>query len=213
MNSKAVVERRELEIRLHGYWHAGSGLGSATGADAQVTRTAGGLPFLPGRTLKGILREAVELGARYEWIRTTSQDLVAWFGTPLVRGEPLGEAIDQLEEARYASDSGCLRVGSARLGRGERAAQWERWARCAAHAPQRDLLFHELASTALDAGGVAKSTSLRLIEVAVPVHLHAEIEGPPAALDAIAAALPLIRAVGAHRTRGLGRATLRMGEP
>ncbi len=215
MTARPDTQQRSLEIRLHAYWHAGSGLGSATGVDAQVTRTPGGLPHLPGRSLKGILREAVEQAAELGWVKASSGDLVRWFGTPLVRRADSTdrEPIDQLEEARFTSDAGSLSVGSARLGKGEDARGWEQWASWPGHAPERDLLFSELASTALDDSGVALDKSLRLIEVAVPVTLHAELEGPPPALDAIATALPLVRSIGAHSTRGLGRATLRMGEP
>ncbi len=214
MSQASTIQKKTLELQLHSYWHAGSGLGSATGVDAQVSRTPGGLPYLPGRSLKGILREAVEQAAALGWADASDADIASWFGTGLLAssGAGGGEPIDQLEEARFTSRPGSLRIGSARIGRGDEAGRWERWAAWPGHHVDRDLLFSELASTALNDEGTARPATLRLIEVAAPLSLHATIAGPPDALAAIAVALPLVRSIGAHRTRGLGRVTLRMGE-
>lgn len=214
--------RTVLKITLHGYWHAGSGRGEGPGADASVVRDGAGLPYLPGRTLKGLLREAVRRAMRLGRVPGGAPELRRWFGTELIdddRGQvDSDDRIRVLEEARFRTDEGALRVSSATIGRGEAAARWRRWAeQAAANGPvaaevRRRVghLFAELASTKIDdASGVASDRSLRVIEVAVPMDLYATIEGPDEDPwpHALREALVLLRALGSHRRRGLGWCT------
>ncbi len=48
------------QIQFFSYWHVGSGLSGGAYADLLVNKTKENLPFIPGRTLKGLLREAGE---------------------------------------------------------------------------------------------------------------------------------------------------------
>lgn len=185
-----------LRFELLGWWHAGTGRGDGARADAVVRRSHGGLPFLPGRTAKGLLRDAC--GTLRDLGRVRQDELVAWFGSEL-----LSRTKDAEEEARYTSVPGALRFSSATLG-----AEWEAWGASRGDTEDhRRLLFGTLASTAVDEEGVARDATLRTIEVAVPVALIATVEGPddPRWIAGVRESLPLIRAVGAHRTRGLGR--------
>lgn len=50
----------KYQIQFHSYWHCGSGLAAGAGVDALVVKDADGLPFVPGKTIKGLLREAME---------------------------------------------------------------------------------------------------------------------------------------------------------
>lgn len=43
------------------FWHLSSGTGSGFALDTTVVRDTYGLPYLPGKTIKGLLREQVEL--------------------------------------------------------------------------------------------------------------------------------------------------------
>ena len=45
-------------IKFRSFWHAGSGVATGMEKDSQVIRNADGLPFLPGRTLKGLLKDS-----------------------------------------------------------------------------------------------------------------------------------------------------------
>ena len=47
------------KIEFFSYWHCGSGQTAGADVDELVVRDVSGLPFVPGRTLKGLLREAV----------------------------------------------------------------------------------------------------------------------------------------------------------
>ncbi|MEJ2682664.1 MAG: RAMP superfamily CRISPR-associated protein [Gammaproteobacteria bacterium] len=48
-----------LKITFLDYWHAGGSHGQGFHTQATVARDHDGLPYLPGRTLKGLLRDAV----------------------------------------------------------------------------------------------------------------------------------------------------------
>jgi hypothetical protein len=79
-------------------------------------------------------------------------------------------------------------------------------------------LYRSHFSTSIDhASGTAEEQTLRGIELAVPLTLYAAVLPVAGARhtdlqdswpDLVRQALPLIQAVGAHRSRGLGRATM-----
>ena len=48
----------KYEIEFFSNWHCGSGLAAGADVDALVIKDQEGLPYIPGRTLKGLLREA-----------------------------------------------------------------------------------------------------------------------------------------------------------
>lgn len=200
-----------LEIDVHTFWHAGTGRGDGTGADAVLVRTPGGLPYLPGTTLRGLLREACALAEQVGAL--PSGRAVAWFGTDIPRGDA-GAGDDALEEARFRTVPGLLRVGEARLGDdAAAAARWEAWA--AANPAVVAHLSVPLSSTRVDREGVAADHTLRSLEVAAPLRLRAAVTTLDGASDGewaremATAVLPLLRDLGAHRNRGLGRATFR----
>ena len=55
-----VGSKITLELDLSSYWHIGSGKGADAVADAVVLKDEAGLPVVPGRTLKGLLRDCME---------------------------------------------------------------------------------------------------------------------------------------------------------
>lgn len=181
-----------LELELLDYWHAGSSRGRGVEYDAEVLRTAAGLPYLPGRSLRGLLREGL-LQAEESGLPEVAPGLVAaWFGD---EGEP-----------------GRLYVSNATLG-----AEMERWAATTDDTAAKAALFCPLASTAIDPdSGTAQDKSLRTVEVAVPVTLHAAVRlsaGPEdraTAIAALAAGLRFVRGLGKTRRRGLGRVEIRL---
>lgn len=204
------MENRILTLQISSYWHPGTGRGDGAVADASVHVGTDHLPFLPGRTVKGLLRDAVEcaIQAGFEGL-----DPVALFGSPLPRATT-DDRVRTLEEARFTTDSGCLRFGSARPGRGPtEQATWSEWA--GAHPEQAAVLVERIASTKVDDLGRAEDHTLRTIEVVVPMTLHAAIEGPPGTrwdlLDE--AVQTFLTGLGSHRTRGLGRVHARLEQP
>ena len=189
------MNSRTLTIDILETWSAGSGKGEGSFLDAVPALDADGLPYLPGRTLKGLLREAVlrleQLGACAAGAASTL------FGTR------------EIGQDRYATVPGLLRVNSARLPAAVRAYLQQ-------HPELKAGLFHDVFQTAInDATGVAKSRSLRSARLAVPVQLQADITVIPTVAappnfskeqwDILEAALALFDGVGNGRTRGLGR--------
>ena len=59
-------KRRWLKLTFESDWHIGTGAGIPGSVDRQVLRDGDGLPYVPGKTLTGILRDAAEwvAGAR-----------------------------------------------------------------------------------------------------------------------------------------------------
>lgn len=209
-----------LILDIQSFWHAGTGRGSGTDLDAVVHRTAAGLPFLPGRTVSGLLRDVVQqahrLGAYPDsQLASFRGSPATWcFGTGLERVAS-EDRVQALEEARFLTEPGNLLIDSARLGddrTGQRSL--EAWAQ--SNKARLEHLFRPFASTRLNEQGVAEDNTLRAIEVTVPVKLCAFVRGPDAGPDwraILREALPLLRSLGSHRHRGLGRvkATLELG--
>lgn len=178
---------RILTIELSTYWHIGTGGGEGAQLDAVMHRDKDGLPELPGKALKGLLRDAVRHWEQVGGYPTAIEVATTLFG----------------EEGN--DGGGLLRVDTARLDDADRLALKN-------DPSLRQMLFHQLASTEMDgATGTAESASLRTMEVAVPLTLRASIEPlreGPTDLDWAAQlqeALPCLRSLGKVRNRGLGR--------
>ncbi|HMO63997.1 MAG TPA: RAMP superfamily CRISPR-associated protein [Verrucomicrobiota bacterium] len=192
------MKTARLRLELLGWWHAGSGHSRGGDADALVIRDADGLPHLPGRTVKGLLRDACRLVHAHQHSGQPDR----WFGLP----EPVNTQHPPAEPPSQTELSdrppGALRFGDARLPEPERA-----WFAGEAQEQARRALFPTLTTTALTERGVTRPQTLRTLEVAPPLPLQAEIPGPddPAWVDELATAARLIRHLGSHRHRGLGR--------
>lgn len=195
--------RYVLTVDVAGFWHSGTGRESGAGADALVARDEMGLPYLPGRHVKGLLRHALRL--------LESCDGAVEPGTcDRLLGKGAVGASDRPALSRYGTETGRLRFGSARLPK--------EWRDFAAHAEGRAQVRHlvrTIDTTALDEGVVASRT-LRSIEVAVPMCLMADVRADPRLteddLRALRLAAGVVRRVGKHRTRGLGRARMSIEE-
>ncbi|MBL3553150.1 RAMP superfamily CRISPR-associated protein [Rhodovulum sulfidophilum] len=182
-----------LKLRILSYWRAGTGRNRPGALDALCQRDHDGLPMIPGKHLKGLLRDAVRWAHGVGW--TPSLDETTLFG-----------GLDaQADDGLNGTRGGCIRVDSALLPDAERAVLRENPDLIA-------LLFDTRRSTAIGPNGTAEPGSLRFEEVAVPMTLEARLCAVGAVPDGweseLEKALTLVRAVGAQRTRGLGRCIL-----
>jgi len=186
-----------LRIELLSYWHAGTGLRRGGDADALVLHDTAGLPYLPGRTVKGLLREGVCLAASCaSGLPKNADELV--FGR-----EDRQELLSRLV------------VGDAKIP-DDKLGQWLRKSEDAV----RETLFDSIASTALTDNGLAKDNSLRVVEVCLPLTLVAGIKwdetildpalGTVTATEVLQTGALLIRSLGSHRHRGLGRCAVEL---
>ena len=212
-----MTTTRLLEIQLHSFWHVGSSAPAGTDVDAEPTRTAEGLPYLPGRSIRGLVRDAMQKSAA---LGGGGADLQTWFGSEPggTVGGPGDSREADLAAARWSTIAGQVHFGNGVLGRTE--VEQLAW-RDAARNDRRlaDVLFQRIAQTAVDERtGIAKDTSLRSRRVAVPMVLHAPISahGEPGQTDAFFAALAdsldWIAELGGGRTRGMGRVQMRLVE-
>lgn len=69
----------EYQIDFFSPWHCGSGLAAGAETDALVIKDKNGLPFIPGRTVKGLVRQAVEEMAV---LKGSGFDATLLFGSP-----------------------------------------------------------------------------------------------------------------------------------
>ena len=178
----------KYRIEFHTDWHCGSGLAAGADVDALVVTDANGLPYVPGKTIKGLVREAM--------LETNSE-------TDL--DERVLDKLFGTECKDDCGNQGCLFFSNAELSRSEK----EEIVRNKA----QKYLFRSIASTALDENGVAKRHSLRKIQVTVPCTMEGCILNIPddtAAL--IGNSLRYIKRLGQNRNRGLGRCTIKMEE-
>lgn len=191
------MARYRLELDIRSDWHSGTGRGASYHLDALTHRGADGLPELPGRSVKGLLRDAVLRAERFGWYGADTQ---------------LSERLFGVREG--TTRAGALRVGDARLPDALRARL-----SASDSAPLRAALTRSLFSTAVDPrSGRTRDHTLRGIEVAIPMRLLADIDciapqqAGPDWPELLRRALPLLRALGANRHRGFGRVQARLLE-
>lgn len=181
-----------LIFDIRSFWHVGTGSGDFGSYDSRVARDSRGLPFIPGRQVKGLCRQAV-LDAESIGVPNVSKGAATQlFGSRAAIDQPL------LDDP----NPGVLRFFDARLPDVDRNALMDQKTLI-------DQLFRTRRSTAMTVDGVAKKHSLRFDEIVIPLTLEAIVTplcGAPKKWDVtLTQALPLLNAVGSWRTRGMGR--------
>jgi len=181
-----------LKFDIRSDWHIGDGKNAGAYADALTLKDAKGLPYLPGKSVKGLLREAFTLASENNWLNATMIELL--FGS---------------EGDMGATQQGVVEVTSAKLHPSE-------YAFITQYPQAKSKLYRTIASTSIDhQTGTAKEGSLRSAEVSVPVTLYSNItfrdlSSPEACAAAeqfgqlIGDICALIFGIGAKRHRGFG---------
>lgn len=180
----------KYKVEFHTYWHCGSGLAAGADVDSLVIKDADELPFVPGKTMKGLLREAVE-------------DIRNFRGIAL--DEQFKETFGYFEKDKDEMMRGCAFFSNAELSPSEREA-------IIANKVAR-LMYKAVSNTAIDDNGIAKEHSLRKTEVVVPCTLYGHILNVPnESVAELCEALKYIKRLGQSRNRGLGRCTITIEE-
>lgn len=193
----------QYKIEFHTFWHCGSGLAAGADVDALTVKDRDGLPFVPGKSIKGLVREAVEelllIGNGGTMPDDKRSLFMQCFGNSADRNVA-PSATEGDENAYKALRKGDTFFSNAELKPQERKAIVdEELAR---------FMYSNIATTALT-DGVAKEHTLRKVEVAVPCTLHGEIIDIPEGLESdIKDALKYIKRLGQSRNRGLGRCSI-----
>ncbi len=145
------------KIELLSDWHCGSGLSAGADVDLLCIKDKIGLPFIPGKTLKGLLKEAAEV-----IFGTDSEFYKKCFGSEPTITENDGSGNCSKGECYFSNAELSLVVKKEFVGLQKLPVE---------------TLYRKISSTAIDDNGVAIKHSLRKIEVAAPLTLYAEISG------------------------------------
>ncbi len=180
-------------ITFYSPWHCGSGLSAGADVDALVVKDRNKMPFVPGKTLKGLIREAFE---NYICMVDVSEEVFE------LAEKTFGKRSDNTNNNETT-------MGSAHF---SNAVLCAKEYKAITQGNMQKYLYNKLTTTAIDENGVAKDHSLRSEEVVVPCTLHATITGVPEAIhEILIKSLGLIKRLGQKRNRGLGRCDIKEG--
>lgn len=197
---KTQMKTIKYTITFFSEWHTGSGLTSGSDLDALVIKDKKGLPYIPGRTLKGLLKEAaVEIeslvGSNNDFIKTV-------FGVPSAKFENPADVIDPEEHER--TQQGKCFFSNARLSSKLYNASIEN--------NLAPFYYRAISMTAIDSKkGIAEKHSLRRMQTTIPCVLEAEIANVNNNYETqIESCFKWIKRLGQNRNRGLGRCQFEM---
>lgn len=177
-------------------WHIGSGLGSGANADNVVIKDKNKLPYIPGKTIKGLLKDALldihEMQS--DLVRESTIDEI--FGYQRGKRSYPGKAFFSNLSLDF-NDQEWLNYNEQELeNKGELSEK-----------PMKSFLYRQFSAIKINDKGVTENGSLRTIECCIPLTLEGHISGEinQEQIDAIHKGFKMIRCLGAHRNRGLGR--------
>jgi CRISPR/Cas system CSM-associated protein Csm3 (group 7 of RAMP superfamily) len=164
-------------------WHIGSGLDAGADADNIVLKDENNLPYIPGKTLKGLLKDALNEMANVGKVKKELIDKI--FGGVTENGSTI---------------AGKAFFKDAVLPENEQKEIIEN--------NLSDLLYRNIASTKINKKGVAEKNSLRTIQVTIPAVMYSNIilkEDITGAEELFEKAFKWLRYIGVNRNRGLGK--------
>jgi len=179
----------KYKIEFFSNWHCGSGLASGADLDELVIKDAEGLPFVPGKTMKGLLREAFGNVCSYHK-KNDKSCMKKIFGYDNDNTEDEGKTSEESKGYAFFSN--------ADLEKDEKDA-----------IISRDLipfLYQSVTSTKIDNEGIAANLTLRKIQTTVPCILYGHIyDVPEDYKELFIDAFHFIKRIGLGRNRGYGR--------
>ncbi len=181
----------KITILFLDYWHCGSGHSGGNEADALVARydtgNKKGLPYVPGKTLKGLVKEMLEAHD------VSCKELHSWFGNT----SDTEHKCFQKDEVSHTS----THIGNADIVD-------------TINPSNIPYLFKTFKNTKLK-NGIAVDNSLREIETVVPLTLCAyfiNIDADEKSLTLLKNAIMSIKRIGLNRNRGMGRCEVTVEE-
>ena len=172
----------KYKITFFSNWHCGSGLAAGADTDELVIKDRNGLPYVPGRTIKGLLREAAMMLKQFTDIPEESINRL------------FGKSGD-------SADYGCRSEVSF-----TNATLSEEEQNCIISDKLTKHLYMSVASTAIGADGIAEDHFLRKIETTIPCCVHGLIMNVDEKdTDVLLQAFRWIKRLGLGRNRGYGR--------
>lgn len=189
------------KIKFFSDWHCGSGLSAGADIDLLVIKDQKtNLPYIPGKTMKGLIREAVEEIEKLSCLDPQSEK----GGTSEI-GKSASKKVFGYFDKESKAEIGLSFFTNATLSEGLQNAVVAN--------NLSNYFYRSVASTAIGDNGVAKLHSLRRMEVAIPCELEGAILNVPDDLvNIIKDGLFFIKRLGQHRNRGLGRCQITIEE-
>ena len=192
-----------LIFHIRTYWHAGSARGGGLALANMVHKDPHGLPNLPGRSVKGLVRDAMYRAEKWDHIDKGRTEAIFGFNSQIDESNT--------KITRHDSTPGCLAFGNAELPEALR----QHLEMPVDKGEKEDLapfFYRALHATAME-DGIAKDKSLRGYQVTVPLVLSAPVHilddrFQTQWFDDLRLCLPLIRGLGMGRNRGLGRCSV-----
>ena len=179
------MNKLNYTITLLTDWHIGSGLSGGAETDADVLKDKNGMPYIPGKTIKGLLKYAIQemekdANKKFDWTEKV-------FGVSDGQKDTDGESIGK-SGASFFSNATIVEVEYNEV----------------VQQQLQTYLYRQLASTRIDQNGVAKDKSLRVFETCMPITLEGYITNIEN-IDQMEMAMKWTRNVGINRNRGLGK--------
>jgi len=192
------MKQRKLRINFESDWHIGSGAGIPGSVDRQILRDRNGLPYVPAKTLTGILRDAAEWLAFNNAPGCSPDLLKSLFGT-----QPKTYNADGIDEPAQKARL------SVRPGRIPRPL----CSRLIDDPGLRDALFlvqpHVKVSRKTGRAEDAHLFSLELVRAGIPLESDVFLDEPTDCdetfLDTV---IKAVRRIGGKRRRGAGKCRL-----
>lgn len=190
----------KYSVDIHSYWHCGSGLSAGADVDLLVVKDKEGIPFIPGKTMKGLLREAVsELTALKDGNCSfdVTDNFIKTFGCVHISSESAEASTKMLKGESFFSNAEFTVSERNEIISGKLTEH----------------LYDAVSQTAIDENGLAIEHSLRKTQVVVPCKLYGTIKNVPEDyVDVVKEAMGFIKCLGLGRNRGLGRCTVKVEE-
>lgn len=182
------------KITFFSEWHCGSGLSSGSDLDELVIKDRDKFPFIPGKTLKGLLKEAaMEIIELQGGNPVEKQFITNFFG--FFDGEVSERSMVHTKGTAYFTD-----------------AMVSPYLKKKAN-EMTEFFYRDMASTAIAENGIAGKSSLRRIETTIPCELYARIYGVDEQyIPELIQCMQWIKRIGLNRNRGLGRCHLELME-
>ena len=173
------------KIQLLSDWHCGSGLAAGADVDQLVIKEKN-FPFIPGKTLKGLLKDAAITLKDVNAVDT--EFIKKIFGMEASSAQTTQDAINSIK-------------GNSNFSNAELTENLKNQLK-----NKTDYLYRKISSTAIDKNGIAEEHSLRRYEVVVPVTLFAKISNVDKGnIENIENCMKMVKRLGTGRNRGLGR--------
>ena len=164
--------------------------------DAIVRKDDKDLPFIPGRTIKGLLKDQLSL------LTLAGIAIPEGFEQAVFGEAQAEEKLAEVTAEKAGPKSATCHFANATLPLAIAAA---------IPTAHRQHLYTRRSATKIGANGLALDKSLRIKELTIPLYLEGAIYGFPNKADyrkTLERLCHLIKRLGVNRTRGLGRCTI-----